>query len=163
MITALARAAMDELGVTDDQVTALGIPVIRRTDVEQLATANAAPAAPLSKVQQAVGRAVTLSHATIPAAYAVLDMALDEELAATRRLTKQVRRPVGLPELFVMAVARLHARNSRCSSPPSARTAPGPSFGEAECRRDLRHRRRPVRPGRPRRRREIPAGGWPPS
>ncbi|WP_061294343.1 2-oxo acid dehydrogenase subunit E2 [Herbidospora cretacea] len=109
VITAPARAAMDELGVTEDQVAALGIPVIRRTDVAQLAAANAAPTEPLSKVQQAVGRAVALSHSTIPAAYAVLDMPLDEELAATRRLTKQVRRPVGLPELFVMAVARLHA------------------------------------------------------
>ncbi|GAB1816919.1 2-oxo acid dehydrogenase subunit E2 [Herbidospora sp. RD11066] len=108
VITAPARAAMDELGVTEDQVAALGIPVIRRTDVERLAVANSVPTAPLSKVQQAVGRAVSLSHSTIPAAYAVLDMPLDEELAATRRLTKQVRRPVGLPELFVMAVAKLH-------------------------------------------------------
>ncbi|NAS23183.1 dehydrogenase [Herbidospora sp. NEAU-GS84] len=108
VITAPARAAMDELGVTEEQVATLGVNVVRRADVERLAAETSTPTAPLSKVQQAVGRAVTLSHATIPAAYAVLDMPLDEELAATRRLTKQVRRPVGLAELFVMAVARLH-------------------------------------------------------
>ncbi len=100
-----ARAAMDELGVTEDQVAALGIPVIRRTDVTQLAAAERGPTD--AAVQGAAGGRprVALSPSTIPAAYAVLDMALDEELAATRRLTKQVRRPVGLPELFVMAVA----------------------------------------------------------
>ncbi|WP_062348184.1 2-oxo acid dehydrogenase subunit E2 [Herbidospora yilanensis] len=108
VITAPARAAMDELGVTEEQVGTLGVNVVRRADVERLAAESSVATAPLSKVQQAVGRAVTLSHSTIPAAYAVLDMALDEELAATRRLTKQVRRPVGLAELFVMAVARLH-------------------------------------------------------
>ncbi|WP_062441994.1 2-oxo acid dehydrogenase subunit E2 [Herbidospora daliensis] len=109
VITAPARAAMDELGVTEAQIATLGVNVVRRADVERLAAETSTRTAPLSKVQQAVGRAVTLSHSTIPAAYAVLDMALDEELAATRRLTKQVRRPVGLAELFVMGVARLHA------------------------------------------------------
>ncbi|TKK89115.1 dehydrogenase [Herbidospora galbida] len=109
VITAPARAAMDELGVTEAQVATLGVNVVRRVDVERLAAESSTRTAPLSKVQQAVGRAVTLSHSTIPAAYAVLDLPLDEELAAARRLTKQVRRPVGLAELFVMAVARLHA------------------------------------------------------
>nr|WP_062340696.1 2-oxo acid dehydrogenase subunit E2 [Herbidospora sakaeratensis] len=108
VITAPARAAMDELGVTEAQLAALGVNVVRRADVERLAAETSTRTAPLSKVQQAVGRAVTLSHSTIPAAYAVVDMPLDEELAATRRLTKEVRRPVGLAELFVMGVARLH-------------------------------------------------------
>ncbi|MER5321147.1 2-oxo acid dehydrogenase subunit E2 [Streptosporangium roseum] len=148
VITDPARALMDALGVTVAQVTALGLPVIRRGDVERLAGAAGAPPAagghagadggdpgqaragspapqageragaegadgaagthPLSRVQRAVARAVTTSHGTIPAAYTVVKFDVGPLLERTRGLSREVRRPVGLAELFVQAVAALH-------------------------------------------------------
>ncbi|MEV4185767.1 2-oxo acid dehydrogenase subunit E2 [Streptosporangium canum] len=158
VITDPARALMDALGVTVAQVTALGLPIVRRGDVERLAgSAGAPPAAgghagaddahgragadggdpgqaraggdpsrragerageagsggaagthPLSRVQRAVARAVTTSHGTIPAAYTAVKFDVGPLLARTRGLSREVRRPVGLAELFVQAVAALH-------------------------------------------------------
>lgn len=106
VITEPARALMAEHGLTDEQVRGLDVPVVRRADIEGLLAA--APAITLSRVQQAVGRAVSLSHATIPAAYAVVRMDLGAALQRAARLSREVRRPVGLAELFVHAVAGLH-------------------------------------------------------
>ncbi|MFF4773508.1 2-oxo acid dehydrogenase subunit E2 [Microtetraspora fusca] len=63
---------------------------------------------PLSRVQRAVARAVRTSHETVPAAYAVVRVDVGAALELSARLTKEVRRPVGLPELVTCAVARLH-------------------------------------------------------
>ncbi|MFI6321052.1 2-oxo acid dehydrogenase subunit E2 [Nonomuraea sp. NPDC050556] len=107
VITEPARALMAELGVTEAQVAALGVAIVRRSDVEGLvATVRREP---LSRVQRAVGRAVTLSHETIPAAYAAVRFDVGPALARAAELTREVRRPVGLAELFVAAIARLHA------------------------------------------------------
>ncbi|SNT39627.1 Pyruvate/2-oxoglutarate dehydrogenase complex, dihydrolipoamide acyltransferase (E2) component [Streptosporangium subroseum] len=153
VVTDLARAAMEELGVSHDEVVALGLRVIRRSDVEALATRRTgaghtgspagrpgapvarsrrpvphrrthvpaitrteAPAAAgdaagthrLSRVQRAVARAVTVSHDTIPAAYTLMKFEVGPLLERARGLTREVRRPVGLAELFVQAVAGLH-------------------------------------------------------
>ncbi|MGV9775580.1 2-oxo acid dehydrogenase subunit E2 [Streptosporangium sp. NPDC003464] len=62
----------------------------------------------LSRVQRAVARAVTTSHGTIPAAYTVVKFDVGPLLARTRGLSREVRRPVGLAELTVQAVAALH-------------------------------------------------------
>jgi 2-oxoglutarate dehydrogenase E2 component (dihydrolipoamide succinyltransferase) len=59
-------------------------------------------------VQRAVARAVTVSHDTIPAAYTVMKFEVGPLLERARGLTREVRRPVGLAELFVQAVAGLH-------------------------------------------------------
>lgn len=108
VITAPARALMEERGVSMERVLELGVPVIRRSDVEQLLDEPVTHA--LSRVQQAVGRAVAQSHATIPAAYTVVRMDVGPALSRAGELTRQVRRPVGLAELFVEAVASLHGR-----------------------------------------------------
>ncbi|WP_214322211.1 2-oxo acid dehydrogenase subunit E2 [Nonomuraea sediminis] len=105
VITEPARAAMAELGVTAEQVAALGLRIVRRADVEGLK----GDAVPLTRVQRAVGRAVTLSHDTIPAAYTVVRFDLRPALALAAQLTERVRRPVGLAEIFVGALAALHA------------------------------------------------------
>ncbi|GGS46923.1 dihydrolipoamide acetyltransferase component of pyruvate dehydrogenase complex [Planobispora rosea] len=154
LITAPARAAMRELGVAEDRVLALGLPLVRRADVERLAAASASAGGTetedsgvggadadhtepdgtgagganadhtetdgatgstagrhgLSRVQRAVARAVTLSHRTIPSAYTVMRFDVGPALERARALTREVRRPVGLPELFVRAVAGLHGR-----------------------------------------------------
>ncbi|ETK35820.1 2-oxo acid dehydrogenase subunit E2 [Microbispora sp. ATCC PTA-5024] len=145
VVTAPARALIEELGIAPAELRALGVPVVRRADVERLAAARLAPtgdggrtgqagdAGPgddgrpggagwrpssggasgtpheLSRVQRAVARAVRASHETIPAAYTVMRIDVGDALALAARLTRGVRRPVGLPELVTCAVARLHA------------------------------------------------------
>ncbi|MGJ6960824.1 2-oxo acid dehydrogenase subunit E2 [Streptosporangium sp. G11] len=149
VVTAPARAAMEELGVSHAEVASLGLAVIRRNDVEALAsrrtgrtaddtpkdalgdarddaTGDAREVVPgdvledvpepvvdtgahrLSRVQRAVARAVTTSHSTIPAAYTVVKFEVGPLLERARGLSREVRRPVGLAELFVQAVAALH-------------------------------------------------------
>lgn len=63
----------------------------------------------LPRVQRGVARAVEISHRTIPAAYTVVAMDLGPALAYAKRITREVRRPVGAGELFVREVALLHA------------------------------------------------------
>lgn len=107
-VTAPARALLEELGIPLASAYELGISVVRRADVEALA--HAPRTQRLSRVQQAVGRAVTTSHATIPAAYTVVKMDVGRALAHAAELTRQVKRPIGLAEIFVGAVAGLHER-----------------------------------------------------
>ncbi len=145
VVTAPARAAMEELGVSHAEVASLGLAVIRRADVEAVASRRTgrtasdvredtredvregtrqdiredvpedmpepvvnAGAHRLSRVQRAVARAVTTSHGTIPAAYTVVRFEVGPLLERARGLSREVRRPVGLAELFVRAVAALH-------------------------------------------------------
>ncbi|WP_448316672.1 2-oxo acid dehydrogenase subunit E2, partial [Streptomyces sp. CO7] len=123
------------------QLAALDVAVVRTEDVQALADARAgspgpapdvpapAPAAdarrgvPLTRVQQAVARAVELSHRTVPAAYTVVRMDLGPALTRARELTREVRRPVGLAELFVQRVAALHADFPRFFSAIDGTTA----------------------------------------
>jgi 2-oxoglutarate dehydrogenase E2 component (dihydrolipoamide succinyltransferase) len=128
LVTRPARELAERLGVTAGQLAELDVPVVRREDVQALADARRGPAAPaaepvrtqaapadggrqgvpLSRVQKAVARAVELSHRTVPAAYTVVRMDLGPALVRARELTREVRRPVGLAELFVQRVAALH-------------------------------------------------------
>ena len=68
------------------------------------------PGHALSKGQQGVGRAVSRSHATIPAAYSVTKIDVGAALTRAKGLIRQVRQPVGLANMFIEAVAALHAR-----------------------------------------------------
>ncbi|MEU4533379.1 2-oxo acid dehydrogenase subunit E2 [Streptosporangium sp. NPDC023825] len=149
VVTAPARAAMEELGVSLAEVASLGLTVVRRADVEAVASRRTGQTASdvredaregagqdtrqdvreavpgdvledvpepvvnvgahrLSRVQRAVARAVTTSHGTIPAAYTVVRFEVGPLLERARGLSREVRRPVGLAELFVQAVAALH-------------------------------------------------------
>jgi 2-oxoglutarate dehydrogenase E2 component (dihydrolipoamide succinyltransferase) len=123
IITAPARARMTELAITDEQVAGLDAQLVRSSDIDALAAARAASVASaanagnrheLSKVQRAVGRAVQRSHATIPAAYTVVKIDVGAALVRAAELVRQVRRPVGLAELFIEAVAALHGRFPLC-------------------------------------------------
>ena len=146
VITAPARALMDELGITADRVRALGVPLVRRTDVERL-VADGEPDRRhvLSPVQRAVGRTVSRSHRTIPAAYTVVRVDVGAAQAAASRLGVRLRAAIGLPELLIAAVAPLHTGVS-----PVLRRAAGRGVRPAARRRAHRghHRRRPrtVRP-----------------
>ncbi|MFI6903435.1 2-oxo acid dehydrogenase subunit E2 [Nonomuraea sp. NPDC050394] len=106
LVTAPAQALIDQHGITPEQVASLGVHLVRRADVERLLTR--ADRIELPRVQRAVARAVELSHQTIPAAYVAVRMNLTPALERARTLTKEVRRPVGVAEIFVQAVAGLH-------------------------------------------------------
>ncbi|MEV6034601.1 2-oxo acid dehydrogenase subunit E2 [Nonomuraea sp. NPDC052116] len=150
LITAPARALIDELGIDPARVRDLPVKVVRRADVERLAAACSPPPRPpaspategpspsveaavaetppppspaaaspgaapvggsvrgLSGNQQAVGRTVSLSHQTIPAAYTAIKVDVGRATTTARDLTKRLRKLVGLPDLLIAAVARLH-------------------------------------------------------
>ncbi|MEV0381246.1 2-oxo acid dehydrogenase subunit E2 [Nonomuraea sp. NPDC050643] len=111
LITAPARALLDELGLDPALVAGLDVKVVRRTDVERLAAETATGGGrtrTLSDHQRAVGRTVTLSHQTVPAGYTVIKVDVTPALTTARTLTRRLRRLVGLPDLLVAAVARLH-------------------------------------------------------
>ncbi|GAA1272074.1 dihydrolipoamide acetyltransferase component of pyruvate dehydrogenase complex [Planotetraspora silvatica] len=132
LITAPAQALIDELGIDPAVVRTLGVAVVRRADIERLAARSASasgedvaePAKPgpavaglpyeLTRVQRAVAKVVRVSHATIPAAYTVVKADVGPLLELAARMTREVRRPVGLPELVTFAVARLHAEFPVC-------------------------------------------------
>ncbi|MFD1540521.1 2-oxo acid dehydrogenase subunit E2 [Nonomuraea guangzhouensis] len=132
IITAPARALLDQLGLDPALVARLDVKVVRRTDVERLAAATGASEAPenaesatppeksgahhdagqtrpLSNHQRAVGRTVTLSHQSIPAGYTAIKVDVTPALTTARALTRRLRKLVGLPDLLIAAVARLHA------------------------------------------------------
>ncbi|MEZ0066050.1 2-oxoglutarate dehydrogenase E2 component (dihydrolipoamide succinyltransferase) [Streptacidiphilus sp. MAP12-20] len=127
MVTRAAQQLADELGVTPAEIAALGLAVVRTGDVERLrpgvpsapavdeeeAEGEAPAGFPLSRVQRGVASAVELSHRTIPAAYTVVRMDLGPALAHARAVTRTVRRPVGLAEIFVEQVAALHGEFPR--------------------------------------------------
>lgn len=129
LVTRSARQLADQYGISAEQIAGLGLSVVRRTDIEALHTAGADAGAdaaadadsgaeahpadrpgavPLGRVQRGVARSVELSHRTIPAAYTVVRMDLGPATAHARALTRSVRRPVGLAEVFVQQVAALH-------------------------------------------------------
>ncbi|MET7463668.1 2-oxo acid dehydrogenase subunit E2 [Nonomuraea sp. NPDC005501] len=112
IVTAPARALLDELGLDPALVAGLEVKVVRRTDVERLAAAISTAGGQtraLSNHQRAVGRTVTRSHQTIPAGYTAIKVDVTPALTTARTLTRRLRRLVGLPDLLIAAVARLHA------------------------------------------------------
>jgi 2-oxoglutarate dehydrogenase E2 component (dihydrolipoamide succinyltransferase) len=104
IITEPAAALIRELGISAEEVQSLGRKVIRRGDIEQLGGLVHT----LSPVQRAIGRTVIQSHLTIPAAYTVIKVDVSSAVNEARALTRQLRRLVGLPDLLVAAVAKLH-------------------------------------------------------
>ncbi|GII81872.1 dihydrolipoamide acetyltransferase component of pyruvate dehydrogenase complex [Sphaerisporangium rufum] len=132
VITAPARRLMEELGIGEERVRALGRPLVRREDVAALA--SPAPAAPapdpsavapatpgpvtapaaddivLSRTQRRIGEVVGRTHREVPAAYTAVTIDVEEALRLARELTPRLRTLVGLPELLVKAVAGLAER-----------------------------------------------------
>jgi 2-oxoglutarate dehydrogenase E2 component (dihydrolipoamide succinyltransferase) len=112
VITRAAQALAGELSIDPAKLRQLGIKVVRAADVERLAAGAAGPDRTyrLPPVQQAVARTVQRSHQSIPAAYTVVKVDVGAAQAAARQLGIQLRKLVGLPELLIAAVARLHPR-----------------------------------------------------
>lgn len=114
VITAPATELMNELGISVNDVAALGLKVVRRSDIEAMAAAGeTSPELPathgylLPPVQRAVARTVTLAHETVPAAYTVVQVDMGTAQGEAKRLTKEHRTLIGLPEFLVAALSRL--------------------------------------------------------
>ncbi|MFJ6214978.1 2-oxo acid dehydrogenase subunit E2 [Streptomyces sp. NPDC092296] len=139
VVTAPARALLAELGIPEAEVRALGVPLVRRAEVEQLAAARsgaAAPSAPaaarqgaepaaeaeppgtvvtpLSRVQRAVAATVTASHREVPPAFTAVEVDVTDALAVTRALSTELGTLVGLPELTLAALAARRAADPAC-------------------------------------------------
>lgn len=106
-ITAPARELMDAHGVTVDQIRALGILLVRRADIESLLDAGP-PARTLTPVQRGMSATVTRSWQTIPAAFTAVTVEVGPALDRAKRLTRELRTLVGLPELLIQAIGRAH-------------------------------------------------------
>ncbi|MGI5487671.1 2-oxo acid dehydrogenase subunit E2 [Microtetraspora malaysiensis] len=134
VITAPARKLIDELGVSADQIRALGKKVVRRADLEHLA-AGSPPEAPsqepatagsppvpdgsaisggaagelisLSRAQLRTAEVVERSRREIPSAFTLMNVDVTDALPLTRDLTRRLRVLIGLPELVVKAVGGL--------------------------------------------------------
>lgn len=130
LITNPAMALIEELSIDLARVRALGVPVVRRVDVERLASEtppdnggapsdsgqpdgfqsdDAGELYHVPTVQQAVARTVSRSHQTIPVAYTVVRVDVGAAEDEARRQGMRLRQPVGLPELLIAAVAAVHA------------------------------------------------------
>lgn len=108
MITAPARELMEAHGITEARVRALGITLVRRADVEALLDTGP-PARTLPPVQRGMAATVTRSWQTIPAAFTAVTVEVGPALARAKQLTKELRTLVGLPELLIQAIGRVHA------------------------------------------------------
>jgi 2-oxoglutarate dehydrogenase E2 component (dihydrolipoamide succinyltransferase) len=117
VLTGPARELLTAHGLSEDAVQDLGKTLIRKSDVEAI-LAGAAPAsgrvAALPPGQRAVARAVTRSHASIPAAFTVLKMPVDVVLRRQDDASAQARSFIGIPEFLVEAVAQASADFPDC-------------------------------------------------
>ncbi|WP_030918664.1 2-oxo acid dehydrogenase subunit E2 [Streptosporangium amethystogenes] len=136
VITAPARQAMAEYGISMDQVRALGRKVVRRADLVPPHTSRArtggavsvtlppiepmrgtAPLIPPdqddsqliepSRAQRRTAEVVERSHREIPASFTVMRVDVTDALPFARAETKRLRALIGLPELLVRATGRL--------------------------------------------------------
>lgn len=120
VVTAPAQALLDQLGIARERVLTLGLPVVRRADVEQLTTPDLADTGTetMPAGQRAVARTVTESHRSIPAAYTALRVDVTAALDLVRALGREWGKLVGLPELLIAALAGLHESFPRCFGQP---------------------------------------------
>lgn len=108
VITEPARRRAEELGVELAALSALGLPVVRSGDVEKLAASQPVPTLStrdLSRSQRAVARVVSRTHQEVPDAFAVVKVDVGAAVELGRRLTRDGRQLVGLPELLIKAIA----------------------------------------------------------
>lgn len=113
VVTKGAQALVEEHGLSEEALRAIGRTVIRRADVEALLArtepTGATEGTELPQWQRAVGAVVSESMRTIPAAAAYVRADVDQALTLARHVSERGGTPFALPELLVKAVARRHA------------------------------------------------------
>jgi 2-oxoglutarate dehydrogenase E2 component (dihydrolipoamide succinyltransferase) len=100
IITAPARELIDRNGIDLAALSAIGKKVIRSADVQRLVVHGGRRVHRLGPAQLAIAEVVTASHRTIPAAYAVVSVTVDQAHPGNP----------GLPALLIRCVADLHDR-----------------------------------------------------
>lgn len=87
----------------------------------------------LPRAQQAVASVVTDSHRNIPAAFVAVKARVGASLDLGRRLTREHRCLIGLPELLIKAIAAQHEQFPLCFASPvdpaTVRLAPAAQVG----------------------------------
>jgi 2-oxoglutarate dehydrogenase E2 component (dihydrolipoamide succinyltransferase) len=108
VVTDAAKELARQHGIGEEELRRLGRSVIRYIDVERLVQAPLpAPVRPANRAQQAIAEVVTEAHRTIPAAFTVSKVDVSTALAAAREVAARTERLIGLPDLLVLAAARL--------------------------------------------------------
>ncbi|WP_158884916.1 2-oxo acid dehydrogenase subunit E2 [Amycolatopsis anabasis] len=116
IITEPARALLDRHAVDPERLRALGRPLIRRADVEELLAAGAttAESGRLSRRQRATANVVAESHRTIPAAFVLARIDASGISALRRKIAASGETPFDLGTLIVAVAARLRPRFPDC-------------------------------------------------
>ena len=109
LITEPARKLIEEHGIGLDDLRAIGKKLIGTADVQRLVERSERRVHRLSAGQLAVAEVVTTSHRTIPAAYGVVSVTVDDALAALRAYAEREKTAVHLPELLIRGLAGLVA------------------------------------------------------
>ncbi|RSM70850.1 pyruvate dehydrogenase [Actinoplanes sp. ATCC 53533] len=110
LITEPARELIDQYGIDIGDLRTTGKKVIGTADVRRLLAKDERRTHQLGRAQLAVAEVVTASHRTIPAAYALVSVAIDDALDALRLYAAREKVPVRLPELLIRCIADLTER-----------------------------------------------------
>jgi 2-oxoglutarate dehydrogenase E2 component (dihydrolipoamide succinyltransferase) len=118
LLTMPARELVDRHGISLAAVRALGIPLVRRSDVERLMAPGDVnvrpPKVPLPAHQRAVAQAVLRSHTSIPTAFTMVKVMAAEVLRRQRLWGERTRAFIGLPEFVIKAIAARRGSFPRC-------------------------------------------------
>lgn len=118
-VSRAAQELINQHRIPDSAIRALDLAFVRSSDILTLIErpdtspldANESTtdlnAIPLDSHQRAVARTVTLSHHTIPTAFAVIKIAAGQLLQRCDREAQQARTFVGIAEIVISVVARL--------------------------------------------------------
>jgi len=128
VVTRAARELAAKYGIAEARLAALGKRVIREADVEALVDGGirsaecgtaqlpvarndsadaSATSVPLSPQQQGIARVVAHSRSTIPEAFLLKKVLVDNALAALGEFSQTQKTMTGLPDLLVWIVAKL--------------------------------------------------------
>lgn len=123
-LTEPARLLAEQHGIAPAALSRLGVKVVREADVRRLLTeaplADGAKTYAPNRAQRAVAAAVSRSHREIPAAFTAVTVTVDAALATARELSERAGALIGLPELLVAVLGRLHERFPLCYGAPTA-------------------------------------------
>lgn len=109
LVTEPARELINRYGIDITSLRSGNRKVISTKDVWELLGENGRQVHNLGPEQLAVAEVVTLSHRTIPAAYAVVPVAVDTALAALHAYEVREETAVHLPDLLVRCLVDLTA------------------------------------------------------
>ncbi|GLZ31997.1 dihydrolipoamide acetyltransferase component of pyruvate dehydrogenase complex [Lentzea sp. NBRC 105346] len=128
-LTEPARLLAEQHGVEPAALARLGLRVVREADVRRLlseaskieaSSGGEAKTHTPNRAQRAVAAAVSQSHQEIPAAFTAAVVTVDSALATARELSERTGALIGLPELLVAVLGRLHERFPLCYGTPTA-------------------------------------------